>query len=129
MNSTRLPAAVGPYSMGKQIRFQNGSVLAFTSGQLGLDPKTNQLIADDVQTQAEQAFLNLKNLVEDNGFDLERHTVKNVLYLGDMNDFALVNEVYKRYFKADFPARTCIAVKELPKGAKVEIESVLFKTI
>ena len=69
----------------------------------------------------------MKNLVEDNGFDLEKHAVKNVLYLVDMNDFAKVNEIYKRYFKSDYPARTCIAVKELPKGAKVEIESILFK--
>jgi len=59
--------------------------------------------------------------------DLEQHCVKNVVYLVDMNDFAKVNEVYKRYFKSDFPARTCIAVKALPKGGLVEIESVFFK--
>jgi len=65
--------------------------------------------------------------VEDNGMNLEENAVKNVLYLTDMKDFAQVNEIYKRYFPRNFPARTCIAVKELPKGAKVEIESILFK--
>lgn len=74
-----------------------------------------------------QAFTNLKNLATDNGYELERHAVKNVLYLVDMADFGKVNEIYKRYFKSDYPARTCVAVKELPKGAKVEIETVLFK--
>jgi 2-iminobutanoate/2-iminopropanoate deaminase len=69
----------------------------------------------------------LKNLAEENGFSLDQHTVKNVLYLVDMNDFAQVNEVYKKYFKGDYPARTCVAVRDLPKGAKVEIESVFFK--
>lgn len=117
--------------MGKVVKLANGSLLAFSSGQLGLDPKTNALVTgqDQVVAEAEQAFTNLKNLVEDNGFNLSQHAVKNVLYLVDMNDFAKVNEVYKRYFLADWPARTCVAVKELPKGGKVEIESVLFKPV
>ncbi len=58
---------------------------------------------------------------------LEKNAVKNVLYLVDMKDFTAVNEIYKKYFPNNYPARTCIAVKELPKGAKVEIESILFK--
>lgn len=126
MQSDKLPAAVGPYTFGKVINMPNGQ-LAFTSGQLGLDPKTGNLVSDDVTVQAEQAFTNLKNLAEDNGYNLDTNTVKNVLYLVDINDFAKVNEIYKKYFKGDFPARTCVAVKDLPKGAKVEIESVLFK--
>lgn len=127
MKSDRLPAAVGPYSLGKIVKLANGSALAFSSGQIGLDPKTNNLIADDVEAQAVQAFTNLKNLAEDNGLDISKHSVKNVLYLIDMNDFAKVNEIYKRFFNSEYPARTCIAAKELPKGAKVEIEAVLFK--
>ncbi|TNV74382.1 hypothetical protein FGO68_gene11311 [Halteria grandinella] len=127
MPSERLPAAVGPYSLGKQVQFANGSLLAFSSGQLGLEPQSGNLISQDVEAQAEQAFTNLKNLATDNGYDLQKHAVKNVLYLVDMADFAKVNEIYKRYFKSDYPARTCVAVKELPKGAKVEIETVLFK--
>ena len=75
MHSDKLPAAVGPYSMGKQIAFSNGSVLAFSSGQLGLDPQSNKLGFDLVEAQAEQAFKNLKNLVEDHGFNLEKDAV------------------------------------------------------
>ncbi len=71
---------------------------------------------------------NLKNLATDNGFDLERHTIKNTLYVTDMNDFAQVNEIYKNYFKSDYPARTTVGVKELPKGAKFEIDSVFYKS-
>ncbi len=77
--------------------------------------------------QAEQILINLKNLASDNGFDLEKHTVKNTVYLVDMGDFAKVNEVYKRYYKTEFPARTCIAISALPKGGLVEIESIFFK--
>jgi 2-iminobutanoate/2-iminopropanoate deaminase len=69
----------------------------------------------------------LKNLAEDSGLSLEKNAIKNVLYLTDMNDFASVNEIYKKYFPSNYPARTCVAVKALPKGAKVEIESILFK--
>jgi 2-iminobutanoate/2-iminopropanoate deaminase len=72
--------------------------------------------------------LNLKNLVEDNGLTLEQNAVKNVLYLVDMKDFTSVNDIYKKFFSGNYPARTCIAVKELPKGAKVEIESILYKS-
>ena len=72
--------------------------------------------------------MNLKNLVEDNGMTLEQNAVKNVLYLVDMKDFTSVNDIYKKYFSGNYPARTCIAVKELPKGAKVEIESILYKS-
>ncbi len=85
------------------------------------------MISDDVLAQAEQAFTNIKALAEG------MHVIKNVLYLTDMNDFAAVNEVYKKFFTEDdssgYPARTCVAVKALPKGAKVEIESVLFKKL
>jgi len=87
------------------------------------------LVSDDVLAQAEQAFTNIKALAEG------MHVIKNVLYLTDMNDFAAVNEVYKKFFTEDgdsgngYPARTCVAVKALPKGAKVEIESVLFKKL
>jgi 2-iminobutanoate/2-iminopropanoate deaminase len=70
----------------------------------------------------------LKNLAADNGFDLGKHAIKNTLYLTDMNDFAQVNEIYKNYFKSEFPARTTVGVKELPKGAKFEIDSILFKS-
>ena len=68
----------------------------------------------------------MKSLAEDNGMTLQ-DTVKNVVYLVDMADFGKVNEVYKKYYQAEYPARTCIAIKQLPKGGLVEIESVFFK--
>ena len=87
MQSDQLPAAVGPYSLGKVIKQSDGSLLAFTSGQLGLDPKTNTLV-EGLKAQTEQAMNNLKNLAADNGFDLDKHAIKNCLYLTDMNDFS-----------------------------------------
>lgn len=102
-------------------------MIAFTSGQLGLDPKTN-LLVEGVKAQTEQAMTNLKNLAADNGFDLDRHAIKNTLYVTDINDFSTVNDVYKNYFSSDYPARTTVGVKELPKGAKFEIDSVFFKS-
>ncbi len=66
-------------------------------------------------------------MAEDNGFDLQTHCVKNNVFLVDMNDFAKVNEVYKKFFTSDYPARTCIGVKALPRGGLVEIESNFFK--
>ncbi|TNV75503.1 hypothetical protein FGO68_gene7833 [Halteria grandinella] len=129
LQSTRMPKAVGPFSLGKLIKQRDGSLLAWTSGQLGINPETGKLNEgeDAVVAQAEQILTNLKNLAEDNGFDLEKNTVKNVVYLVDMGDFTKVNEVYKRYYQGEFPARTCIAVQALPLGGRVEIESVFFK--
>ena len=126
MESDKLPPAIGPYTKGKLICYGNGSVMAYTSGQLGLDSTTGNLVSDDVEAQAEQALTHIKNLAEDNGFTLEQ-CVKNTVYLVDMADFAKVNEIYKKYFKSDYPARTCIAVNGLPKGGKVEVESIFFR--
>ena len=129
MQSENLAAAIGPYSFGQMVQMPNGSTWAWSSGQLGLKKDGNFAEGDEaVVAQAEQVLENLKNIAQDNGMDLEKHCVKNVVYLVDMADFAKVNEVYKRYFKGpNFPARTCIAVKALPKGGLVEIESVFFK--
>ena len=127
MQSDKLPTPIGPFSAGKMIRYADGSHQAWTSGQLGLDPASGNLVSDDVVAQAEQVLTNLKNLAADNGFELDKHTIKNVVYLVDMGDFMKVNEVYKKYFPSDFPARTCIAVAALPKAGKVEIESIFFK--
>ncbi len=126
MESERMPAAIGPYTKGKIVQLPDGSRFAYSSGQLGLDPATNRLISDSVEEQAEQVIKNLKALAEDNDMTLE-NTVKNVVYLTDMADFPKVNEVYKRYYVNDYPARTCIAIKQLPLGGLVEIESVFFK--
>ena len=94
---------------------------------MGLDPKTNLLVENGVKAETEQAMSNLKTLANDNGFDLAKHAIKNTLYVTDMKDFVAINEIYKNYF-SDYPARTTVGVKELPKGAKFEIDSVLYKS-
>ena len=132
MQSDKIAKAVGPFCPGKFIHFPDGSVQGYTSGQLGLDPATNKLVEpkegeDLVVAQAHQVLTNLKNLVEDNGFDFEKHCIKNTVFLVDMGDFAKVNDVYRKFFTSEFPARTCIAVSALPLGGKVEVESILFK--
>ncbi|TNV75458.1 hypothetical protein FGO68_gene9159 [Halteria grandinella] len=132
LDSNNMPAAIGPYTKGKMVKLSDGSALAWSSGQLGLDPKSNDLVTgeDNVVAQAEQVLKNLKALAEDNGFDLEKHTVKNTVYLTDMADFNKVNQVYMKYYRGGenpYPARTCIAINALPKGGLVEIESVFFK--
>jgi len=87
-----------------------------------------EIVSADIKDQTEQALINLKNLANDNGFTFE-HAIKNNLYITDMANFADVNDVYKKYFTETngFPARTCVAVKQLPKDSLFEIESVFFK--
>ena len=84
------------------------------------------MVGSDVESQAEQALSNIKNLAQDNGLSL-RDAIKCVLYLTDMNDFTKVNNIYATYFTSDWPARTCVAIKELPAGAKFEIETIFFR--
>ena len=112
------PAAAGPYSQA--IRAGD---LVFTAGQLGLDPTTGELAGDDVAAQAERALQNLKAILDAAGSGLDR-LVKVTVFLADIGDWPAVNEVYARVIPEPFPARSAFAVKDLPKGARVEIEAV-----
>ncbi len=112
------PAAAGPYSQA--IR---AGELVFTAGQLGLDPATGDLAADDVAGQAERALANLAAILGAAGSGLDR-LVKMTVYLAEIEDWPAVNEVYARVIPEPFPARSAFAVKDLPKGALVEIEAV-----
>ncbi len=112
------PAAIGPYSQA----IKTGA-LVFCSGQLGLDPASGEL-AVGVKAQAERSLLNLRAVAEAAGATLDS-VVKTTIFLKDMADFAVVNEVYGSFFKGDKPARSTIAVAGLPKGGLVEIEAVL----
>jgi 2-iminobutanoate/2-iminopropanoate deaminase len=96
--------------------------LVFTSGQIGIDPKTGQM-AESLEAQAEQVLLNLKAVLEAAGSDMSR-VLKTTVFLVDMNDYAAMNEVYKRHFKEDPPARSAVQVAKLPANAKIEIEAV-----
>jgi 2-iminobutanoate/2-iminopropanoate deaminase len=110
------PAALGPYSQGIII-----GNLVFCSGQTGLDAGGN--LAEDLAAQAEQCLQNLSAVLAEAGSNMEK-VVKCTVFLTDMNDFAVVNEIYSRFFTAPYPARSCVQVCALPKGGVVEIEAI-----
>lgn len=112
------PAAAGPYSQA--IRAGD---LVFVAGQLGIDPATGAFTADDAAGQAERALANLSAILEAAGSGLDR-LLKTTVFLVDIADWANVNVVYERAVPEPYPARSAFAVKELPKGARVEIEAV-----
>ena len=114
----RGPKAIGPYSQAVRA---NGFV--FLSGQIPLDPKTQQIVEGDAAVQTERVMENLKGVVEAAGSSLHR-VVKTTVFLGDMNDFAAMNEVYSRYFTANAPARSTVEVARLPKNVRVEIDLI-----
>jgi len=95
----------------------------FTSGAIGIDPKTGQMAGPGFEEQAEQVLVNLEAVLEAAGSDTSR-VVKTTVFLADMNDYAAMNEVYRRHFKQDPPARSAIQVAKLPANAKIEIEAV-----
>lgn len=115
LHTEKAPAAIGPYSQA----VISGNML-YTSGQIPLDPATGALRGTDIAEQTEQVMRNLAAVLEAAGTGFE-NVVKTTCFLADMGDFAAFNEVYARYFTGK-PARSCVAVKELPKGALVEVE-------
>jgi 2-iminobutanoate/2-iminopropanoate deaminase len=113
------PAAIGPYSQG--VKSVHG--LVFCSGQTPIDPATGELVPGDITPQTQQVFKNIRAVLMAAGKDLS-HVVKCNVYLSDMADFAGMNAVYATQFEAPYPARTTIAVRELPKKCLVEIEVI-----
>ena len=111
------PEAIGPYSQA--IKLGN---LVFTSGQIPIDPKTGEVVAGGIKEQTEQILKNLSAVLKAAGTDLSR-AVKTTCYLSDMGDFAPFNEVYARHFTGK-PARSCVAVKTLPKNVLAEVEVI-----
>jgi len=118
ISTDRGPRAIGPYSQAIRA---NGFL--FLSGQVSLDPATQQLIQGDIAAQTTRVLENLKGILEAAGSSLDR-VVKTTVYLKDMNDFSAMNEVYARYFPADPPARATVEVARLPKDARVEIDLI-----
>ncbi|MDR1978688.1 MAG: RidA family protein [Synergistaceae bacterium] len=117
----KAPAAIGPYSQA----IQAGDFL-FASGQIPLDPQTGQIAAGSIEEQAKLVLENVKNILESAGFTM-RQVVKTTVFVTSMDNFAPINDVYARYFAENPPARSFVAVKELPKAAQVEIEVVAWK--
>lgn len=115
------PEAIGPYSQAIEV---NGFV--FASGQIPIDPQTGKLVEGDIQAQTRQALANAGNILKAAGTDLG-HVVKTTVYLDNMDDFSAMNKVYAEFFKEPFPARSAVAVAQLPKGALVEIEVMAVK--
>ena len=111
------PAAIGPYSQA----LRTGNMM-FVSGQIPIDPATG-LMAEDIKAQATQSLTNLKNILEAEGLTM-KNVIKTTVFLSDLADFVAVNEVYATFFEAPYPARSCVEVCAIPKGAKVEIECI-----
>ena len=117
ISTDKAPAAIGPYSQGI---ITNG--LLFASGQIAINPATGEIEGTDIVTQAEQVMKNVGALLEEAGTSYE-NVVKTTCLLADMEDFATFNEVYARYF-TEKPARSCVAVKTLPKNVLCEVEVI-----
>ena len=119
-NTTNAPAAIGPYS---QAISANGFL--FASGQIPLSPETGEVVGTNITEQAEQSCKNVGGILEANGLTYA-NVIKTTCFLADMADFAAFNEVYARYFTGK-PARSCVAVKALPKGVLCEVEVIAVK--
>jgi len=118
INTPDAPAAIGPYS---QAIHSNGTL--YVSGQLPVNPKTGEMVQDDISANTKQVMENISAILKTAGLDFS-NVLKTTIFLADMNDFAKVNEVYSSYFSSDFPARETVQVARLPKDAKIEISVI-----
>ena len=118
INTSKAPAVFGPFSQGVKTES-----LVFTTGQLPIDPTTGELVSDDVRDQTRQVLLNIKAILEEAGCTLDR-ILKATVFITNMDDFTKVNEIYAGFFSDQPPARSCVEVSGLAKGAKVEIEAI-----
>ena len=117
VSTTNAPAAIGPYSQGQVV-----GNLVFASGQIPVDPATGEVAGPDIAAQAEQSCKNVKAVIEAGGSDISK-VFKTTCFLADMADFATFNSIYEKYFTSK-PARSCVAVKTLPKNVLCEIEAI-----
>ena len=121
ISTNNAPAAIGPYSQAVEV---NGTL--YVSGQIPVNAATGKIVEGDVKTQAEQVFANINAILTAAGYTFG-DVVKSTVFIADMSLFPELNEVYKKYYTNNFPARSTIAVKGLPLGALVEIETVAVK--
>lgn len=120
ISTDKAPAAIGPYSQAVEI-----NKMVYTSGVIGVDPATGEPM-EGIEAQASRAMESLCNIIESAGSKVE-NIIKTTVFIKNMDDFAKVNEIYKKYFKEPFPARSCVEVARLPKDLLIEIEAVAFK--
>lgn len=121
INTENAPAPIGPYNQSVMA----GNLL-FVSGQIAIDPKTGNIEAKDAAAETTQVMKNIEAILTQAGLTFE-HVVKTTIFLSDMSLFAIVNEVYGKYFSGNFPARETVAVKELPKKVNIEISVIAAK--
>jgi 2-iminobutanoate/2-iminopropanoate deaminase len=114
----KAPAAIGPYSQAIRI----GNIL-YTSGQISLDPETMKMITGDIEVETEKVLKNIETILKADGLDLN-NIIKTTVYLTDLSEFTRMNQVYEKFFSETKPARACVQVAALPKGAKVEIDAI-----
>ncbi len=123
----KAPAALGPYSQaictGGALTGITGGGMLFASGQVPIDPATGNLVGDTIEEQAKQVFENLGQVLAAAGTDFGK-VVKTTVFLTDLANFAVVNDIYATYFPAPYPARSCVQVAALPKGSLLEIELI-----
>ena len=118
IQTEQAPAAIGPYSQAIRI----GDFL-YTSGQIALDPGSGMFLSGEIEEETEQTLKNISAILQADGLNLE-NVIKTTVYLSDLDDFARMNQVYEKYFSQNKPARACVQVAALPKGAKVEIDAI-----
>jgi 2-iminobutanoate/2-iminopropanoate deaminase len=121
INTAKAPKAIGPYSQGVKV----GNVL-YISGQIPFVPETMTLVADDIQSQTRQSLENIRQIALEAGFNIT-DIVKCTVYLKDMNQFSLMNEVYQEFFSNHKPARAAVEVARLPKDVSIEIDAICSK--
>ena len=118
IKTKKAPLTIGPYSQAIKV----GNLL-FISGQISINPETNKFIDSNIEKQTEQVLKNIKSILEAANSSL-RNVVKVTIYLINMDDFLLVNNIYSKYFGESLPARSCVEVSKLPKDANIEIETI-----
>jgi 2-iminobutanoate/2-iminopropanoate deaminase len=118
VSTPKAPAAIGPYSQAIRI----GDFL-YTSGQISLDPESMEMITGDIEGETEKVLQNIEAILKADGLSLN-NIIKTTVYLTDLSEFARMNQVYEKFFADTKPARACVQVAALPKGAKVEIDAI-----
>ena len=121
IHTDQAPKALGPYSQAIE-----AGGMVFASGQVPIDSATDQFVSGGIKEQTRQSLTNARSILQQAGTDLS-HVVKTTVFLADMADFAAMNEVYAEFFSQPYPARSAVAVKQLPKGALVEVECIAVK--
>ncbi|MFQ5963639.1 MAG: RidA family protein [Candidatus Scalinduaceae bacterium] len=118
VSTRKSPSAIGPYSQA--IRFDN---LVFVSGQIPIDPKSGDILKDNIKEQTKQVLENLKNILEASGSSLQ-NVLRTTIYLTKIENYTMINETYAQYFEGSPPARSTVQVSRLPKDANIEIDAI-----